>query len=150
VAEIYVDGDACPVKEEVIRVASRYRLTVHLVSNRGLRSGAAACVHPVVVGSGPDAADDWIAEHIRPGDIAVTTDIRLAARCLAKGAHVLAPSGKPFTDDSIGMAVAMRDLMAHLRDVGDIKGNNAAFSRHDRSRFLQRLDQTIRTTCRSR
>ena len=141
--EIYVDGDACPVKAEVLRVAERHGLTMHIVSNSGMRVAESPLIRRVIVAEGPDAADDWIAENIGDGDIAVTSDIPLASRCLKRGAAVLGPTGKPFTDDSIGMALAMRDLNAHLRDTGEIKGYNASFSKQDRSRFLQALEQTI-------
>jgi uncharacterized protein YaiI (UPF0178 family) len=141
--EIYVDGDACPVKAEVLRVAERHGLTMHIVSNSGMRVAESPLIRRVIVAEGPDAADDWIADNIGDGDIAVTSDIPLASRCLKRGASVLGPTGKPFTDDSIGMALAMRDLNAHLRDTGEIKGYNASFSKQDRSRFLQALEQTI-------
>ena len=148
--EIYVDGDACPVKAEVLRVAERHRLTVHLVSNAWLRMDDNPLLHRVVVADGPDAADDWIAEHIGDGDISVTADILLAARCLEKGARVVGPTGKPFTEESIGMAVAMRDLMSHLRDSGEVKGANPSFTKQDRSRFLQALETTIQSIRRGR
>ena len=148
--EIYVDGDACPVKAEVLRVAERHRLTVHLVSNTWLRMDDNPLLHRVVVGEGLDAADDWIAEHIGDGDISVTADILLAARCLEKGARVVGPTGKPFTEESIGMTVAMRDLMSHLRDSGEVKGTNPSFTKQDRSRFLQALETTIQAVRRGR
>lgn len=148
--EIYVDGDACPVKAEVLRVAERHRLAVHLVSNAWLRMDDTPLLHRVVVADGPDAADDWIAEHIGDGDISVTADILLAARCLDKGARVVAPTGKPFTEESIGMAVAMRDLMSHLRDSGEVKGANPSFTKQDRSRFLQALETAIQAIRRGR
>ena len=148
--EIYVDGDACPVKAEVLRVAERHRLTVHLVSNAWLRMDDNPLLHRVVVAEGPDAADNWIAEHIGDGDISVTADILLAARCLEKGARVVGPTGKPFTEESIGMAVAMRDLMSHLRDSGEVRGINPSFTKQDRSRFLQALETTIQAIRRGR
>ena len=141
--EIYVDGDACPVKDEVLKVSARHHLVVHLVSNKALRADPNPLLHRVMVAEGPDAADDWIVEHIVAGDIAVTADIPLAARCLAKGATALGPTGKPFTTESIGMALAMRDLNAHLRDTGALKGSNPSFTRQDRSRFLQALENAI-------
>lgn len=141
--EIYVDGDACPVKDEVLRVAARHGLAVHLVANTWLRAGDGPLVHRVVVGEGADAADDWIAEHIGAGDIAVTADIPLAARCLEAGARVLGPTGKPFTEAGIGMALAMRELKSHLRDTGEIRDFVPNFSKHDRSRFLSALEETI-------
>lgn len=148
--EIYVDGDACPVKQEVLKVAGRHGLRVHLVGNTWLRAGDGPLVNRVVVAEGADAADDWIAERIGPGDIAVTADIPLAARCLERGARALGPTGKPFTPDSIGMALAMRDLKAHLRETGEIKGYVPNFTRQDRSRFLSALEETIQALKRER
>ncbi|MGI9413698.1 MAG: YaiI/YqxD family protein [Hyphomicrobiales bacterium] len=141
--EIYVDGDACPVKDEVMRVAERHGLTVHFVSNSGLRLYDSPLVNRVVVAEGPDAADDWIAENITGEDIAVTADIPLAARCLDHGAAAVGPTGKPFTKNSIGAALAMRDLNAHLRETGAIGGNAPSFTRRDRSQFLQALEQAV-------
>src|ERR1700690_3820068 len=113
--EIYVDGDACPVKQEVESVATRHGLTVHIVSNGGLRPSRNPLVKSVTVAEGADAADDWIAEHIGAGDIAITADIPLASRCLKNGARVLGPTGKAFTEGGIGMALGKRDLQRHLR-----------------------------------
>lgn len=141
--EIYVDGDACPVKDEVLKVAERHGMIVHLVSNRWLRRADNPLVRQVVVAEGLDAADNWIAERIGEGDISVTADIPLAARCLKNGAQVLGPTGKPFTEESIGMALAMRDLMSHLRDTGEVKGYVPTFTKQDRSRFLQALEGAI-------
>ena len=146
--EIYVDGDACPVKAEVLRVADRHRLVVHLVSNSGLRPNANPRVRQVMVAEGPDAADDWIAERIETGDIAITADIPLAARCLKQGAQVLNHDGKPFTEAGIGMALAMRDLNQSLRESGEISGFNRNFSGRDRSRFLEVLETAIRAARR--
>ncbi|MFO1127578.1 MAG: YaiI/YqxD family protein [Rhodospirillales bacterium] len=148
--DIYVDGDACPVKKEVLRVAQRHRLTVHLVSNSALAGTTDPLVHRVMVDAGADAADDWIAAHICGSDVAVTGDIALAARCLQKGARALAPTGKPFTDDSIGMALAMRDLNAQLRDSGMLRGGGSGFTAKDRSRFLQALENTVQALQRAR
>jgi uncharacterized protein YaiI (UPF0178 family) len=151
VIEIYVDGDACPVKAEVLRVARRHRLPVHLVSNSALAGIADPLIRRVMVDAGPDAADDWIAAHIGPRDVAITGDVALAARCLQKGAQALAPTGKLFTADSIGMALAMRDLNAHLRDTGVIRGGGGqGFAAKDRSRFLQALENTIQALKRAR
>jgi hypothetical protein len=150
VIELHVDGDACPVKAEVLRVAERHRLTVHLVSNTWLRMDDNPLLHRVLVTEGLDAADDWIVEHIGVGDIAVTADIPLAARCLEKGARVVGHTGKPFTEESIGMALAMHDLMSHLRDSGEVKGTNPSFSKQDRSRFLQALEEAVQGLCRDR
>jgi uncharacterized protein YaiI (UPF0178 family) len=141
---IYVDADACPVKDEAMKVAERHGLAVTFVSNGGLRPSRDPMVRNVVVSKGADAADDWIAGNARPNDIVVTADIPLAARAVALGAHVLGPTGRPFTAETIGMALAMRDLKQHLRETGESKGYNASFDRSDRSRFLGALDQTIR------
>lgn len=141
--EIYVDADACPVKEEVARVADRHGLVVHMVSNQWIRLPENPAVRRVVVGADFDAADDWIAAAIGPRDIAVTADIPLAARCLKAGARVLGPAGKPFTEDNIGTALAVRDLNTHLRDTGEIRGGGPAFTRKDRSRFLQALEAAV-------
>ncbi|MGQ0673108.1 MAG: YaiI/YqxD family protein [Hyphomicrobium sp.] len=148
--QIFVDADACPVKEEVIRVAARHDLTVHYVANSWMRLPEGPLVRRTVVDGGPDVADDWIAEHIGQGDIVVTQDIPLAARCLEKGAKAIGNTGKPFTGQSIGMALAMRDLSRHLRETGESRGFNAAFTKQDRSRFLQSLEQAIQDGKRSR
>lgn len=141
---ILVDADACPVKEEVVKVAERHGLAVTFVSNGGLRPSRDPMIRNVVVSKGADAADDWIAGNARPNDIVVTADIPLAARAVECGAHVLGPTGRPFTPETIGMALAMRDLKQHLRETGESKGYNASFSREDRSRFLGALDQAVR------
>ena len=141
---ILVDADACPVKDEVLTVAERHGLVVTFVSNGGLRPSRDPMIRNVVVSKGADAADDWIVENARANDIVVTADIPLAARAVALGAHVIGPTGKPFTQETIGMAVAMRELGRHLRETGESKGYNASFSREDRSRFLSALDQMIR------
>jgi uncharacterized protein YaiI (UPF0178 family) len=144
VLEIYIDGDACPVKTEVERVAARHGLIVHLVSNGGLRPSSNPLLRHVTVPAGADAADDWIAKHIGENDIAITPDIPLAARCLAKGAQVLGPTGKPFTENGIGMALGMRDLQRHLREsTPGGQTYNVGFTRQDRSRFLGALENTI-------
>ncbi len=147
--QIYVDADACPVKAEVVRVAERHRLTVHMVSNGGLRPNPNPKIRSVMVPEGPDAADDWIAERVCPRDVAITGDIPLAARCLEKGARVLGHNGRPFTEDGIGMALAARDLNAHLRDTGEIRGTGPSFSKQDRSRFLDVLETTIQALKRA-
>ena len=147
---IYVDGDACPVKEEVLRVAGRHDIVTHLVSNRWLRGQDSPLINRVVVGEGFDAADNWIAEHAMRGDIVVTADIQLADRCIKAGADVISPNGKPFTEANIGMALAMRELNAQLRDLGEIRGMNAAFSKQDRSNFLQGLERLIQEIGRRR
>ncbi|HKZ97118.1 MAG TPA: YaiI/YqxD family protein [Hyphomicrobiaceae bacterium] len=141
--EIYVDADACPVKDEALRVAERHGATIHYVANSWMRLAESPLARRVVVADGPDAADDWIVGRIGPGDIAVTADIALAARCLKKGARVVGPTGKPFTDSGIGMALAMRDLSRHLRETGESRGFNADFTRQDRSRFLMALEEAV-------
>ncbi len=140
---IYVDADACPVKDEVQRVAGRHDLAIVYVSNAWMRLPEGLKVERIIVPDGPDAADDWIASRIGKGDIAVTADIPLAARCLKAGAQALGPTGKPFTDASIGMALAMRDLSRHLRETGESRGLNASFTRQDRSRFLEALELAV-------
>jgi uncharacterized protein YaiI (UPF0178 family) len=143
VLHVYVDADACPVKEEVYRVAGRYRLEVTLVANSRMRVPDDPRVRLELVAGGFDAADDWIVEHVTAGDIVVTADVPLAGRCLKKGARVIGPGGKPFTDANIGNAVATRDLLADLRGAGEITGGPAPQSRSDRSRFLQKLDEAV-------
>ncbi len=141
---VFVDADACPVKEEVLRVAERHGVPVVLVSNGGLRPSRDPMVRHVVVGKGADAADDWIVENVKVNDVVVTADVPLASRTVALGCHVLGPTGRPFTPESIGMAVAMRDLRQHLRETGADRGFNATFSPRDRSAFLQALETTLR------
>lgn len=142
---ILVDADACPVKDEVVRVAERHGLLVTFVSNGGVRPSRDPMIRNVVVPKErADAADDWIVENAKANDIVVTADIPLAARAVALGAHVLGPTGRPFTPETIGMAVAMRDLKQHLRETGESKGYNAGFTREDRSRFLGELDRILR------
>ena len=148
--QIYVDADACPVKLEVVRVAERHGLAVHMVANSWMRLPESTNVNRVVVTDGFDAADNWIAERIGRADIAVTADIPLAARCLKAGARVIGNTGKPFTTESIGMALAMRDLMAHLRETGEVRGGNAAFAKADRSRFLEALESAVQAIKRGR
>lgn len=147
---IYVDADACPVKPEVLKVAERFGVSVTFVANTGLRPSQDPKVRMVTVSKGFDAADDWIAENATAGDVVVTADVPLAARCVDKGAFVLGPTGRPFTPENIGAASAMRDLNQHLRESGAIKGYNAAFSARDRSAFLSALDQTLRRAYRTR
>lgn len=140
---ILVDADACPVKEEIYRVAFRHEAPVTIVSNSYLRVPEHPLVSRVVVSGAFDAADDWIATAAGPMTVVVTGDILLADRCLKLGARVLSPSGKVFTSNSIGAAVAMRAVMADLRAGGDIVGGPAAFSKADRSRFLSQLDEIL-------
>ena len=147
--KIYVDADACPVKDEAIKVAERHGLVVTFVSNGGLRPSRDPMIRNVVVSKGADAADDWIVGNAGANDIVVTADIPLAARTVALGAHVIGPTGRPFTPETIGMAVAMRDLKQHLRETGESKGYNASFSPRDRSAFLSALDQAVRRALRA-
>jgi hypothetical protein len=146
---LYIDADACPVKDEAVRVAERHQLTIYFVSNSWMRLPEGPLIKRVVVSEGPDAADNWIAERAGKGDIVVTSDIPLAARCLKAGARVIGPTGKPFTEDGIGMTLAMRDLGRHLRETGESKGYNANFTRQDRSRFLQALEEAVQAAKRA-
>ena len=141
--KIYIDADACPVKEETYKVAARYRLQTIVVSNSFMQIPQSPLISRIIVGAGADIADDWIAEQIVAGDVVVTNDIPLAARILAKDAHAIAPYGRAFTEDSIGLALAQRSLMEHIRSTGEITGGPPPFSSANRSRFLQALDQTI-------
>ncbi len=147
---IYVDADACPVKDEAAKVAARHGFAIYFVSNAFMRLPEGENVNRVVVQEGPDAADDWIAERIGATDIAVTADIPLASRCLKAGAKVIGSTGKPFTEANIGTALAMRDLQQHLRETGESKGYNASFTKQDRSRFLQTLEQAVQDLKRGR
>lgn len=140
---IFIDADACPVKQEVYRVANRYDLDVTLVANSWMRVPDERWVALEVVEDGFDAADDWIVQHVQPHDIVVTADIPLASRCLKKDVCVIGPSGNPFTENNIGQAVATRDLLSELRDAGEITGGPPPLKKRDRSRFLQQLDQMI-------
>ena len=141
---IYVDADACPVKPEILKVAERHGLEVTFVANSGLRPSRDPMIRNVIVSGAFDAADDWIAEHPDAGDIVVTADVPLAVRCVSRGALVTGPTGRLFDEANIGMASAMRDLGAHLRETGESKGYNAAFSPRDRSKFLETLDRLCR------
>jgi len=145
VLHIYVDADACPVKQEVYRVARRYGLGVTLVANSWMRIPNERGLALEVVEDGFDAADDWIVEHVRPADVVVTADVPLASRCLKAGARVVGPTGRPFTDDNIGQAVATRDLLAGIRGAGEMTGGPPPISKRDRSRFLQQLDEVIQS-----
>jgi uncharacterized protein YaiI (UPF0178 family) len=141
--DIFVDGDACPVKAEVERVADRHGLIVHIVTNGGVRPSANPRIRHVIVTAGADVADDWIAEHIQPFDIAITADIPLASRCLKKQASVIGPSGKKFTEETIGMALGIRDLHRHLREATGKQTFNPGFTKQDRSRFLSVLENEV-------
>src|SRR5277367_1621173 len=152
---IYVDADACPVKQEIYRVAERHArkgvaLKVYVVSNSPIAVPRDEFVERVVVGSGMDEADNWIADRARAGDIVVTADVPLASRCVKAGAEVIAPNGKPFTEASIGMTLAVRNLMTDLRSSGEVTGGPRSFAPRDRSAFLSALDQTIRRVQRQR
>jgi uncharacterized protein YaiI (UPF0178 family) len=143
-SQIYVDADACPVKDEAVKVADRHGLTIHFVSNAPMRLPMGLDVRRVIVSDGFDAADDWIAEQVGASDIAITSDIPLAERCLKAGAQVIGATGKPFTTDNIGMGMAMRELSRDLRDMGEISGAGPSFSKKDRSRFLEALENAVR------
>ncbi|HTT97072.1 MAG TPA: YaiI/YqxD family protein [Rhizomicrobium sp.] len=143
--EIYVDADACPVKAEVEKVATRHGLKMYVVSNGGIRPRPNPLIETVIVSEGADIADDWIAGHIQSGDIAITSDILLAGRCLEKGARVLRPNGSVFTPDNIGVAKGMREFQRHLREVTGGQTYNAGFTQKDRSQFLNALENTIQT-----
>ncbi len=140
---IYVDADACPVKQEIYRVAERHGCHVYIVSNSVMVVPRNDFIERVVVPSGPDVADDWIAERTLPDDVVITADIPLASRCVKAGASVIAPNGKAFTDSSIGMALATRNLMDQLRGAGEITGGPKPFSARDRSAFLGSLDRVL-------
>jgi uncharacterized protein YaiI (UPF0178 family) len=141
--EILVDADACPVKDEIYRVAGRYGLKTWVVTNGWLRVPDAERITRVVVSEGLDRADDWIAQRIGEGDIAITADVPLADRCVRRGARVIAPNGRPFSEDSIGADLATRNLLTSLREAGEIAGGGRPFTRQDRSRFLNALDAAI-------
>ncbi len=147
--EIYIDADACPVRDETIQVAARHGLKSWMVSDGGIRPSAAPLVQLVFVLPAPDAADDWIAEHIGAADICVTNDIPLAARCLELGAAAIRPNGEKFTHDGIGMALAKRDLMQGLRDAGEITGGPRPFQKSDRSAFRDGLETTVQAALRA-
>lgn len=145
---IFVDADACPVKAETLRVAERHGIKTYIVSDGGVRPSPSPLVELVVVAPGMDAADNWIAEHIGKSDIAITADTPLAARCIAAGAKVLRFNGQPFDEQSIGAALATRDLMTHLRETGEITGGPRPFSKQDRSRFLNALETMVQAAKR--
>jgi uncharacterized protein YaiI (UPF0178 family) len=146
---IYVDADACPVKPEAEKVATRHRMQMYLVSNGGLRLSQNPLVEAVIVPDGPDVADMWIAERAGPGDVVITGDIPLAAKCVAAGAQVLRHNGEAFTPANIGQQLAMRDLMTDLRAADPFRqGGGKAFSKSDRSRFLDALERAVRAATR--
>jgi uncharacterized protein len=152
VTAIYVDADACPVRDEVYRVADRLGLQVYVVSNgsRPIRPRGTANVEMITVGAAADAADDWIAERIAAPDVCVTADIPLAGRCLAKGARAVSPAGKTWTQGNIGNALAGRELARHLRELGAPGAGPPPFSKADRSRFLVALDAAVQAALRAR
>ena len=140
---VYIDADACPVKDETYKVAARYGLQTYVVSNSFIQIPRSDRIVRKLVEAGPDLADDWIVEQVKPGDVVVTNDIPLAGRVLALGGHAVAPNGRAFTQDSIGSALAQRSLMEHIRSTGEITGGPPPFSPSNRSQFLQTLDQVI-------
>ncbi|SRR5579871_1104134 len=150
ITRIYVDADACPVKDEIYRVAIRLGVPVSVVAGQFIRVPQDPLIERIAAGSGMDAADNWIAERAGPGDVVITADIPLASRCVKLGAEVIAPNGKPFSEDSIGMTLAMRNLMTDLRSSGEVTGGPKSFSPRDRSAFVSALDQTIRRIRRRR
>jgi len=141
--QIYVDADGCPVKDEIYKVASRYKIKVSVVANKPLTLPPDPLIEMIVVAKDFDAVDDWIVENITSKDIAVTADILLAERCVKKGARALGPKGNEFTEDNIGTAVANRELMQNLRYMGEMRGGPAPMKKEDRSLFLRQLDQII-------
>jgi len=147
---IYIDADACPVKDEIYRVAARHRWPVSVVAGNFIRVPDDPLIERIAAGTGMDAADDWIAARATKDDIVVTADIPLASRCVKAGASVIAPNGKVFTEESIGMTLAVRNLMTDLRASGEITGGPRGFSPKDRSAFLSALDQAIRCIQRAR
>jgi hypothetical protein len=140
---IFIDADACPVKDEVYRVAARYGLVTTVVSNSFIQIPRSSRIERMIVDAGPDVADDWIAERTGPGDIVVTNDIPLADRVLKAGGVAIAPNGRPFTPDSIGSALASRSIAEHIRSTGEMTGGPRPFAAADRSRFLQALDEAV-------
>jgi uncharacterized protein YaiI (UPF0178 family) len=148
--QIFIDADACPVKDEVYKVAARYGLKTFVVSNAFMQIPATPMIERVIVDAGPDIADDWIAERAQEADVVVTNDIPLADRVLKTGAAAIAPNGRRFTPDSIGSALAGRMIGEHLRSMGEITGGPKAFDRNARSRFLQTLDEVVSKAVRGR
>ncbi len=146
--QVYIDADACPVKNEVYKASGKYNLPVYVVCNSFMNTPQEDRIHLIVVEAGMDAADDWIAEHAETDDIVITADIPLAGRCVKKGARVLDMRGKEFTEDSIGTAVAMRDLMDHLRMMGEVGGGPPPMAKKNRSDFISKLHQVIQSILR--
>ena len=147
--KIYVDADACPVKNEVERIAKRHNLETYLVCDGGIRPPLNPLIQLVGVNQGADAADDWIADHIGQADICVTNDIPLAGRCLKKGAFAIKPNGKTYTNDNIGMALATREIMEGIRDSGEMTSGPPTFSKADRSKFLDRMEMIVQEARKS-
>jgi uncharacterized protein YaiI (UPF0178 family) len=147
---IYIDADACPVKDEVYRVAARHQVPVTVVAVGFIRVPQDPMIERVAAGASPDAADNWIAERAAAGDIVITADVPLASRCVKAGAEVIAPNGRPFAEQSIGMTLAVRNLMHDLRSAGEVTRGPRPFSPRDRSAFLSALDETIRRVQRAR
>jgi uncharacterized protein YaiI (UPF0178 family) len=147
---IFIDADACPVKDETYKVAARYGLKTWVVSNSFIQTPQSTLIERRIVDAGPDVADDWIAGEAQPGDIVVTNDIPLADRVLKAGAAAIAPNGRAFTADSIGSALAQRSIMEHIRSTGEITGGPRPFGPADRSRFLQALDEAVNRERRKR
>ncbi len=146
--EIFIDGDACPVKDETYVVSTRYGIAVAVVANSRMHVPEELGARLVLVEHGPDAADDWIAANVRPGDVVVTGDIPLASRCLEGGASVLGTTGREYTADSIGGQLATRDLKAQLREAGQLSGGPPPISDRDRSRFVSKLDELVQRSLR--
>jgi len=145
---LYVDADACPVKDEAIRVGERHGVNIIFVSNSWMRLPEGDLIERVVVPEGPDEADNWIAERAAVGDVVITADVPLASRCVNAGAQVLSPNGKPFREDAMGMRLAIRDLNTHLREIGEIRESGPGFTKQDRSRFLNQLETIMRAAKR--
>ena len=147
--KIYVDADACPVKNEIERIAIRHNVITYMVCNGGIRPFRNPLIKLVVVNQTPDAADSWIIDHIGKIDICVTNDIPLAGHCLTKGALAIKPNGMRFTDDNIGMAIATRDIMGKMRESGEVTSGPSPFGKLDRSRFLNQMEIMVRSACKS-
>ena len=141
--KIFVDADACPVKNEIERVATRHNLETYIVCDGGIRPSLNPLIKLVVVDQGADAADYWIANHIKKSDICITNDFPLAGRCLKKKAFALKPNGKSYTDDNIGIALATREIMEKIRETGEMTGGPPPFSKADRSKFLDQMEMTV-------
>ena len=146
--KIYIDADACPVKNEVERIATRHNLEVFMVCDGGIRPSVNPLIHLIFVDQAADAADDWIVDHIRQRDICVTSDIPLAERCIKEGAFAIKPNGKDYTSDNIGMALAVRKIMEEKREIGEITKGPSPFSKADRSNFLDRMEIIVQKAIR--